>query len=781
MRTDFFMPPGSVVPTGAHLRGLPANAMAVACRDGRFRRLIGWLGLARCRGQRDAFTCRMASHRGVFGLAWETESTQASVPVVRFGLHYFPVSDEALCDRLRLDAAVATQGPEYLQAVREFVSDMVLGSAFRIGTVELACDAKAGLGLRLVAERVRYTVSDAGVGDESHGWALAPGDMEESLPALALAKQLADALAGAVSLCMGMPPAFTLQAEWAGGIWHRRADGTLYREPCLAEAAAHMRQPEQELCGADEGDLAPHLVAEATVWGDSPLLRELFSYSDGTTPLSLAPEWAYVGGGGPDCIPGCPSDAMPGFAQGSVPATLPVPLAQRRCGEGADESLPAAGCADAPCWLAHDLDSPDCLRRFPAVGDKRPALVVVSGFLGAGKTTFLNNCIEYHRSRERFVAVIQNEVGATGVDEHLLGDSASVVALDEGCVCCTLAGSLASGIRSLTERFTPEVILLETTGLANPLNLLAELDALRDMARLDCLITVVDAAYAVEALRSSEIARDQIRGADILVCNKCDTVDPVALAALEETLAVLNPRAVRHRTEFGRIHPSLFMDMEGSAFTDGAFASAAPASEPLSPETHAFQHREVSAYQSHGVPASGVPFPLSPRPLIPRQAEDSCTHPRPARHVHHADHVIEGFTSLRLFFPVPVAFTALDAALRESPGTPFRIKGMVSVTGLEGEAWSDDLTPGEGRHVLVQCVCGRVDYEQLYDFAGDSFLVFIGKGLDAGAIVRHWQPLGATEQIPAGPCPTGRRGADDSERGMSVAHTGRKGETHDTV
>ncbi|MFV0350680.1 MAG: hypothetical protein ACK5JO_19085, partial [Halodesulfovibrio sp.] len=57
------------------------------------------------------------------------------------------------------------------------------------------------------------------------------------------------------------------------------------------------------------------------------------------------------------------------------------------------QSLPD-GWASAPCWHTHDLDSPECARLYPSLADKRPGLIVVSGFLGAGKTTFLNNCIE---------------------------------------------------------------------------------------------------------------------------------------------------------------------------------------------------------------------------------------------------------------------------------------------------------------------------------------------------------------------------------------------------
>ena len=143
---------------------------------------------------------------------------------------------------------------------------------------------------------------------------------------------------------------------------------------------------------------------------------------------------------------------------------------------------------------SHDLENSD-VRTAPETVDHRPGLIVLTGFLGSGKTSLLLEMLEHLRAHDQFVAIIQNEIGATGVDGYLVDGGESALTLDEGCVCCTLAGSLSNGIRRLTQQFQPERIILETSGLANPLNLLQEQDSWADLARLEMVVTVVDAVH----------------------------------------------------------------------------------------------------------------------------------------------------------------------------------------------------------------------------------------------------------------------------------------------
>ena len=160
---------------------------------------------------------------------------------------------------------------------------------------------------------------------------------------------------------------------------------------------------------------------------------------------------------------------------------------------------------------AHHLDAAPVPRDRPGGTEPRPALVILTGFLGAGKTSLLLEMVEHHRAHDQFVAIIQNEIGATGVDGYIVDGGETSLTLDEGCVCCSLAGSLASGIKRLTERFCPERIILETSGLANPLNLLREQEAWADVARLEMVVTVVDAVHGLDMHSAGQAKPDRKR------------------------------------------------------------------------------------------------------------------------------------------------------------------------------------------------------------------------------------------------------------------------------
>ncbi|KAB1440269.1 CobW family GTP-binding protein [Pseudodesulfovibrio senegalensis] len=281
--------------------------------------------------------------------------------------------------------------------------------------------------------------------------------------------------------------------------------------------------------------------------------------------------------------------------------------------------------AEAMLWKTHDLMALNNDDTYAYAFDDRPGLIVLSGFLGSGKTTFLNQLLEYHASRDELVAIIQNEVGQTGVDGKLLEGDESIVELDEGCVCCTLAGSISRGVEQLRARFNPKVIVLETTGLANPFNILGELDKLRPLARLDSITTLVDAANALDLLSESDIARNQIEAADIVLLNKCDLVSEDHLETLGKTLRSLNKRAALVQTEHGAVNPGILYDTD-------------------------------TLKQS-------IPGLL---PSVPQKP--------------HHDHTMEGYTSRRFAFSNPLSREDLIRTLKHLPPEVFRLKGIVGIS-----------------------------------------------------------------------------------------------------
>ncbi len=93
----------------------------------------------------------------------------------------------------------------------------------------------------------------------------------------------------------------------------------------------------------------------------------------------------------------------------------------------------------------------------------KPGFILLTGFLGSGKTSFLNRFIQAQTQAHRFVAVVQNEIGEKGLDADLLDQTYAVTRMDEGCVCCSLAGNLRAALNSILSRFDPDIIVLETT------------------------------------------------------------------------------------------------------------------------------------------------------------------------------------------------------------------------------------------------------------------------------------------------------------------------------
>jgi G3E family GTPase len=190
-------------------------------------------------------------------------------------------------------------------------------------------------------------------------------------------------------------------------------------------------------------------------------------------------------------------------------------------------------------------------------------VTVLTGFLGAGKTTLLNHLLRQPELAR--VAVLVNEFGEIGVD-HLLVEKLddATVLLNAGCLCCSVRGDLVRVLREMLPRARRDDIcriVIETTGLADPIPILATLmtDPVAASAyRLDGIITVVDAVNGAAHLDAQQEAVRQVAVADRIVISKTDLADAADLRA---RLALLNPGAPVAEVRHGAIDPAIVLNV----------------------------------------------------------------------------------------------------------------------------------------------------------------------------------------------------------------------------
>mmetsp|Transcript_19664 Transcript_19664/g.60820 ORF Transcript_19664/g.60820 Transcript_19664/m.60820 type:complete len:354 (+) Transcript_19664:1512-2573(+) len=275
----------------------------------------------------------------------------------------------------------------------------------------------------------------------------------------------------------------------------------------------------------------------------------------------------------------------------------------------------------------------------PGAEQEKTSFSIITGFLGAGKTTLINYILK--EQKEKRICVIENEFGEINIDEKLVGENLAskedLIQMDNGCACCSIRGDLVRTLGTLVKtRKQFDCVILETTGLADPAPIISTIKSnqwIDDNFKIDSVICLADAKHV--SLHLDEAKPDgavneavqQVAFADRILLNKVDLVTPDELEALKERIAAINKFAPvltceRSKVDLSRVVGVDSFDVEKCAALDPALFSSSEA-EPLKkkPKVH-----DLSMVSSCGISVEGyldVPkFNLFMAELLQTRAAD---------------------------------------------------------------------------------------------------------------------------------------------------------------
>ena len=366
-------------------------------------------------------------------------------------------------------------------------------------------------------------------------------------------------------------------------------------------------------------------------------------------------------------------------------------------------------------------------------------VTIITGFLGSGKTTLLNHILTNQQGIK--TAVLVNEFGEIGIDNELIvstDDANNMVELNNGCVCCTINEDLVNAVHNILERADKiDYLVVETTGIADPLPIALTFlgTELRDMTRLDSIVTMVDCANYSLDLFNSQAAHSQIQYGDIIVLNKTDLVNGPDVDSLETRIRDFKKDARILRTQNSQVSLPLILSVglfESDQYFEQAAEKEAHDKEHHHNHDHSHDHHghdhdhhehghENHSHNSHGDHNHGNHDHGHDHH---EHHEGHAHHDHGHDHHHHSDHLEnDGFTSISIQSDQPFNIRKFQSFLdNQLPENVFRAKGILwfnespkrHIFHLSGKRFSIDDTEWQGEKKNQLVLIGQnLDHDKL--------------------------------------------------------------------
>ena len=327
---------------------------------------------------------------------------------------------------------------------------------------------------------------------------------------------------------------------------------------------------------------------------------------------------------------------------------------------------------------------------------------VISGFLGAGKTTLIKKLFASDLKNEK-VVLIENEFGEIGVDGAFLKDSGvQIKEINSGCICCSLVGDFSKSMKEIVEKFNPDRIIIEPSGVGKLSDIIKAIEKVEEPLKINIVATVVDGGKCKMYFKNfGEFYDDQIKQANTVIVSKTDKLSEEKILAAVELIKSLNPHATIVTTPVTELEPDKLLGiLEGDVDNVDALLESLKAEQDDDDDDD-----DCCCHHHH---------------------DDDEEHEHHHHHHHHGHDADEVFTSWGEETPVAFSHNELDAILKKlcdedsGLGVILRSKGVVKAKDNEKWYYFDlvageyEIRLGEPDYTGKVCVIGsKIDEEKI--------------------------------------------------------------------